>query len=112
MGQSEAAFQQQCRIRFHNKYPHLRGLLFHVRNNSHNSRDGAYWKELGVIAGVSDFIFLFGGKCHCIELKTPYGSQSDDQIEWERKVTAQGIDYYVVNSIQKFDSLIEKIINS
>lgn len=112
MKQSEAAFQQQCRISFNNKYPNLRGLLFHVRNNSESSRDGAYWKELGVIPGVSDFMFLFKGKCHCIELKTPYGNQSEAQVIWEKKVVSQGIDYYIVNSIQKFDSLIEKIVNS
>lgn len=111
MAQSEAAFQQECRISFHNKYPHLRKLLFHVRNNAHGARDGKYWKELGVVAGVSDFIFLYGGKCHCIELKTPYGSQSDDQIDWQALVENQGIDYYVVNSILKFDNLIAKIIN-
>lgn len=110
--QSEAAFQQQCRISFHNKYPHLRGLLFHVRNNSDSSRDGSYWKELGVVPGVSDFLFLYAGKCHCIELKTPTGYQSDVQEVWEKKVTAQGIDYYVINSIEKFESLIEKIVKS
>jgi hypothetical protein len=111
MAQSEHAFQQQCRISFHNKYPHLRKLLFHVRNNANGARDGQYWKELGVVAGVSDFLFLYRGKCHCIELKTPYGSQSDDQLDWEIMVKGQGIDYYIINSIQKFDLLIEKIIN-
>ncbi len=111
MGQSEAAFQQSCRIWFHNTYPALRGLLFHVRNNAHNARDGQYWKELGVVAGVSDFIFLYRGKVHCIELKTLYGSQSDEQIDWEKLVTKQGIDYYVINTKEKFINLINKIIN-
>lgn len=111
MGQSEAAFQQWCRIWFHNAYPTLRRLLFHVRNNAHNARDGQYWKELGVVAGVSDFIFLYEGRCHCIELKTPYGSQSDDQISWEALVKRQGINYYVVNSQEGFKTLIKQIIN-
>lgn len=112
MAQSEAAFQQQTRIWFHNTFPELRGLLFHVRNNSESSRDGKYWKELGVVPGVSDWIFLFKGKCHCIELKTIYGSQSQEQIEWQHKVNAQGIDYYLVNSMEGFKSLMLKIISS
>lgn len=110
MAQSEAAFQQECRIWFHNTYPELRGLLFHVRNNSASKREGKYWQELGVIPGVSDFIFLYGCKAHCIELKTPTGYQSPEQIEWEQKVYEQGIDYYIINSIAKFKNLIIKII--
>lgn len=112
MAQSEAAFQQQCRIWFHNLFPQYRGLLFHVRNNSESARDGKYWKELGVIPGVSDFMFLFKGKCHCIELKTLTGYQSDEQIAWEFKVKEQNIDYYLVNSMEGFKSLILKIISS
>ena len=108
--QSEAAFQQECRIHFHNTFPLLRKLLFHVRNNSDSKRDGAYWKELGVVAGVSDFLFLYAGKCHCIELKTPTGTQSPAQEEWEKLVTEQGIDYYIVNSKQKFVDLINHIV--
>lgn len=111
MAQSEHAFQQQCRIWFHNLYPQYRGLLFHVRNNANGARDGVYWKELGVVAGVSDFIFLFGGKCHCIELKTLKGEQSPEQIEWQKLVNKQGIDYYIVNTIHGFQQLIKIIIS-
>jgi len=110
MAQSEAAFQQECVIWFHNTYPSLRGLLFHVRNNSSNKREGAYWKALGVMPGVSDLIFLYGCKAHLIELKTPTGSQSDEQIAWEQKVYEQGVDYYVINSIAKFKNLTMRII--
>jgi len=110
MAQSEAAFQQECVIWFHNTYPKLRGLLFHVRNNSSSKREGAYWKALGVMPGVSDLIFLYGCKASLIELKTATGYQSPEQIEWEQKVYEQGINYYVINSIAKFKNLITKII--
>jgi hypothetical protein len=89
-----------------------RGLLFHVRNNADNGRDGAYWKELGVVKGVADFLFLFAGKCYCIELKTPRGTQSDEQIDWERKVHDQGIDYFIVKTIEEFKYLMLTIIKN
>ena len=110
--QSEDAFQQQCRIHFNNKYPELRGLLFHVRNNSANKREGAYWKELGVVAGVSDLLFLYNGKVHCIELKTPRGSQSPAQLDWQKLVEGQNIEYMIVNSIELFEETIRKIVNN
>lgn len=59
MAQSEAAFQQECVIWFHNTYPNLRGLLFMVNNNSSSKREGAFKKALGLVAGVSDLIFLY-----------------------------------------------------
>jgi len=108
--QSEDAFQQQCRIWFHNAYPEFRGLLFHVRNNSASKRDGAYWKELGVVPGVADLLFLYGGNVYCIELKTPHGYQSPAQIKWEKLVVSQRISYSIVNSIELFKSTIKKII--
>lgn len=110
MAQSEAAFQQECVIWFHNTYPNLRGLLFMVNNNSSSKREGAFKKALGLVAGVSDLIFLYECKAHCIELKTPNGYQSTDQLCWEDLVYKQGIDYYVINSIAKFKNLIIKII--
>jgi len=110
MAQSEAAFQQECVMWFHNAYPGLRGMLFHIRNNSNSKKEGAYWKALGVYAGVSDLILLYGCKAHCIELKTPKGYQSPEQIAWEEKVFEQGIDYYIINSIAKFKSVITKIV--
>ena len=110
MAQSEDAFQQECVIWFHNTYPELRGLLFHVRNNSRTKREGAYWKALGVYPGVSDLIFLYDGFAHCIELKTPKGYQSPEQIEWQKLVEDHGIEYQVINSKEKFQMLIKSII--
>lgn len=111
MGQSETALQQQCVMWFHNKYPELRGLLFMVNNNSRSKREGAFKKALGLIAGVSDLIFLYDGFCYCIELKTLSGSQSPDQVAWQEKVEGQGISYNIVNSYDRFQKLITKIIN-
>lgn len=108
--QSEAAFQQQCVMHFHNSYPELRGLLFSVNNNSANKREGAFNKAIGLVAGVSDLVFVYSGKVYFIELKTPTGYQSKDQIEWQAKIESQGINYYVINSIDKFKSLISMII--
>jgi hypothetical protein len=109
--QSEAAFQQQCYMWFHNTYAELRGLLFHVNNNGSNSkREGAYYKALGVIAGVSDLLFLYNGKVFCIELKTPRGYQSPKQMDWQELVEANNTPYFIVRDIDTFKQIIEHII--
>ena len=46
-----------------------------------------------------------------IEMKTEDGSQSPDQIKWEKLIKAQGFNYIVVRSKQEFILEITKIIN-
>ena len=110
MAQSEAAFQQECVIWFHNNYPKLRGLLFMVNNNSASKREGAFKKALGLVAGVSDLMLIYEGSVYPIELKTEKGYLSPEQIDWHEKVENQGVQCHIVRSIDAFKYLIIKII--
>lgn len=67
-------------------------------------------KAVGLVAGVSDTIFLWRGKAHLIEFKTPTGRQSAKQKEWQEKAEAQGFSYHIVRSLEDFKQLIEGII--
>lgn len=108
---SENQFQQLCFMHFHNNYPLLRGLLFHVDNNSIDGRVGKDKKSIGVIAGVSDFLFIYNKTVYCIELKVRRNTQSTNQIEWQALVEKQGVFYTVVRDLNEFVSLIKKIVN-
>src|SRR5690606_29783639 len=109
---SEDRIQQECYRWFHNVFPDLRGLLFHVPNGgSRDGREAAKFKTMGVYAGVSDLIFLFNKKCHLIELKNEYGRQSKAQKDWQCSVQAQGFDYHICFTLEEFTKLIHKIID-
>ena len=109
---SEDRIQQECYLWFHNTYPELRGLLFHPANGgSRNSREGAKFKSMGVVAGVADLLFIFNSKLFAIELKTDIGKQSLVQKKWESQVKNQGFDYYIVRNLDEFKHLIIKILN-
>lgn len=108
---SEDALQQMCYMWFHNTYPHLRGLLFHVPNGgSRNPREGMKFKQIGVVAGVSDLLFLFNGKCFCLELKTEKGRQSAKQLNWQKLVEKNNFTYFVVRDLLTFQSTVKNII--
>lgn len=108
---SEDRIQQECFLWFHNTYPQYRGLLFHPANGgSRNSREGAKFKSMGVVAGVADLLFIFKNTIWAIELKTETGTQSQKQKEWEDAIWVQGIDYCIVRNLKEFQSVIEKII--
>lgn len=105
---SEDRLQQECFLWFWNSYPAYRGLLFHVPNGGlRNSREAAKLKSMGLMRGVSDFIFLFRSKAYFIELKEESkGRQSKEQRDWQLIVEANGFEYSVCRSLEQFKEII------
>ena len=94
-----------------NNYPDQRKLLFSVPNGGkRHPREAAKFKATGVVAGVSDLIFLYKSKCYLIEMKTEKGTQQKNQKEWETLVKSHGFDYFICRSLEQFQSIINSII--
>ena len=111
-GQSEDQLQQKCFYWFHNTYPTLRGLLFHVPNGgARNPREAKKFKQMGVYSGVADLLLIYQGTIHCLELKTSTGKQRKAQIDWADTVGGQGIDYYIVRSLEGFKEVVKAILS-
>lgn len=109
--ESEDRLQQKMHIWFWNEYPKLRGLLFAVPNGgARSAREGRLFKETGVIRGVSDMILIYGGTCYCFENKTVVGVQSEYQEAWEKSVSAQGVQYFIIRDVEVFKQIIKSII--
>lgn len=106
---TEAQIQAACVTWLWNTYPQTRGLFFAVNNNSEHVARAMNRKAVGLVAGVSDTIFLWKGTAYLIEFKTPTGKQSPKQKEWEAKVNEAGFDYRIVRSLEGFKQLIEGI---
>lgn len=108
---SEDRIQQECYMWFHNTYPELRGLLFAVPNGGRRSpQEAKKFKLTGVVPGVSDMLFMYMGNTYCFELKTPIGTQSNNQIVWQELVVKHMFSYFVVRSKDQFEYLINGII--
>lgn len=107
---SEAQIQAACVTWLWNTYPQTRGLFFAVNNNSEHVARAMNRKAVGLVAGVSDTIFLWRGKALLIEFKTPTGRQSAKQKEWQERAEAQGFRYYIVRSLEDFQDLIKKTL--
>jgi len=108
---SENRIQQEAVIAFHNKYPNLRGCLFHVPNGGMSAQHGKLLKQIGVVAGVSDLIFLYDGTATLFETKNKYGKQQPVQENWQRLMEKQGFKYYVYRSKELFMEIIKNIID-
>lgn len=108
---SEDRLQQECYMWFHNSFPELRGLLFHVPNGgSRNAIEGKKFKAIGVVAGVADLLFLYKGQTYFLELKTQTGTQSKVQRNWQEKVQNHYFNYFIIRSKSVFCALINEIV--
>lgn len=116
--QSEEQLQAQCYQWFHNQFPALRGLLFHIPNGGNRSmREGATFKAIGVVAGIPDLMLCVpvstysnssAGPIHAlfIEMKAEKGKLSDAQIKAHSRLNAAGYYVHVCNSFESFKELI------
>ena len=108
---SEDAIQHECYVWFHNTYKELRGCLFAVPNGGARSAlQGKIFKMTGVVAGVSDMLFMHKGKTYCFELKNEIGEQSDKQIKWQKTIEDQGFAYFIIRDLNTFQAIINSII--
>jgi len=107
MNKTEAYIQGECVQWLWNTYPTTRGRLFEVNNNPLNKIDGARRKAMGMVAGVSDLIFLRDNLPPlCIEMKDENGRQTPAQIEWQKVAASCGCEYVVVRSLDEFQTFL------
>lgn len=102
---TEDQLQSQCFQWHWNTRPELRGTLFHINQKARNAIEGNRMKAMGVIPGVSDFCNLIPGGCRWIEMKTPDGRQSPDQVKFQRLVESLGMTYVICRSLDHFQQL-------
>jgi len=98
---SEAKIQQEIFVWHWNNYPQERKLLFMVHNEASSRIRGARLKGQGMVAGVSDLIYLNPrtNSVVCLEVKNEKGKQSNNQKMFEEAVKFHGFEYHVVRSI-------------
>ena len=80
----------------------LKCFWFHVPNtHSGGVRWGSKLKSLGLRAGVSDLVFMLpGGKCACMELKTPSGRLSPKQRDFREVCDELDVPYVICRSLE------------
>jgi hypothetical protein len=103
---SESYIQSECVRWLWNERPETRYKLFEVNNNPLNKIDGARRKAMGMVAGVSDLIYLRDGLPPlCIEMKDETGKQSQAQKDWQQVAESTGCKYVIIRSLAEFQEL-------
>lgn len=88
-----------------------RGIIFRVKNEGKkNVVQQGIEKSMGLIAGVSDLIFIWHQTVIFIEVKTEKGKQSEKQRYFQDVVSANGFHYLVTRSVQETLAFLEKFL--
>lgn len=107
---NEDKLQSDCFIWAWNNRPQTRGLLCYNLNNSRNKIAGAKNKAMGLIKGRSDMVLYWSGSATMIEFKVPGQKQTPEQLIWQSIVQSNGFKYFVCDSLQQFQSIIDEAI--
>jgi hypothetical protein len=65
-------------------------------------------KAMGVVAGVSDMVYLHPSGAMLLEFKTPKGRQNDRQVWWQGQVEKAGYRYIIIRSFDDFTALLDR----
>jgi len=131
MIQTESKIQQEALIWFNNNYcltkHNPRCIMFSVPNELGGEVGGLLKRlrvptkavnevvgfimrkmiNIGLRRGASDTIIVLPSKTIYVEFKTPIGTQSSDQLEFENIITGLDQDYHLVRSVEEFKTVIE-----
>lgn len=114
MRHEEDNLQVSCIRYLRLQYPD--SLFFHVPNGGkRNPREGARFKKMGVLAGVSDILILDpknGYNGLCVELKTPKGAIQKTQKDFMYNIAKRNWKVYVCRSIDDFITTVDKYFNT
>jgi len=109
--QSEWKIQASMVAWFGRNFRDQRDLLCANNNNSQNRIAGARNNMIGIRSGRADLTLYWSGRAYHIEVKTPNGTQSESQREFQRLIESNGFTYHIVRSKDEFIELIRFITN-
>ncbi len=106
---TEDVFHSRCILWANNTFPELRfwGILHipNARRASDAFRNKS--KAMGIRKGFPDLqVILPSGEIFFIELKAGKGGQSKEQKTCQKWLEERGLEYYTINSEEKFKELI------
>ncbi len=106
--QTERDLQRSCFKFYRESYPSKMMRFIMIKNTSVGYKQGIFNKLDGVVAGVSDSIFLSDGKVAFLEFKTKIGIQSQAQKDFENECKRLNLDYLIIRSLEAFKEFLNK----
>lgn len=112
-GKPEEKLQEACVLWFYRQYP--KRTIYSIPNGgSRDEREMVNLKKTGLLPGASDLVIPeahHGYHCWFIEIKTPTGTQTPEQKEFEKQVTKVGNKYSIIRNVDQFINEVTAYLN-
>lgn len=107
--------QVACVKWFKLQYPKFARLIYSIPNGgTRDKREAKTLKAEGLLAGASDVVIAIPNTQNhglYIEFKSSVGTQSKDQMEFQRAVESMGYRYVIVRRFETFVGLVREQLN-
>lgn len=108
---SENRIQSEAFLWFHNEFPNLRGLLYHVPNGEYRDKiTASKLKSMGVVSGVPDIVFHYRGKTWFFEFKDEKGRVTTSQEKIHCVLREQGFIVWIIRDVKHFQETVSGIV--
>lgn len=104
--ETERSIQVQCVNWFRENHPDY--IIFGTFNELASKRWGRF-EPMGAMAGAPDITVVLPNKVVFIEMKNKKGTQSEQQVNFQKRCEMLGIQYFVCNSVEKFKKIFETL---
>lgn len=85
-------------------------VAVHPANGEYRTANtGALLKRMGVVAGLSDFLIFWNGRCFAIEVKAPGGRVSPSQIEMAQRLQRAGVITTIVYKMEAVEAFLRSV---
>lgn len=84
-------------------------MWLHIPNEGKRTpRQGRFLKQMGMVPGAPDFVFLWGDGSGAIELKTQKGRVRESQKDFEAACLRHGTRYRVCRSGEEVERVLRE----
>lgn len=113
--------QKLCFDFLWNTYPLTRRTFWHTPNEQrrypgetahHHMVRLSQAKSIGVLKGVVDLVWYWGGALHTFDVKLGTDRLSEDQLKFIAAITDQGGTFHEINSLDQFKEIVELILGT
>jgi hypothetical protein len=114
MEKLESKIQQEIVMYFNHNYclnfHNPQCVIFSIPNEGLSKKETIQKMATGLLPGAADLMILMPKLAFYVEVKTPTGTQKENQKKFEKRVNSLGFNYYIVRSLEEFIIVIDNIL--
>jgi hypothetical protein len=107
---TEAKIQQEIFMYLKNNFclnhHNPKCIVYSIPNDSSSKEETMRKLATGMLPGASDLVFVSPNRVLFLEVKTPTGTQQDNQKQFQKDIENLGFEYHLIKSVADLTKII------